>query len=265
MDLMPPPLDDNAIAEAWLAVFGVTSFLDGGRISINPAAAAKVQRLSGDIRYRTRRFLAGEAIGPMPSIPDIDFREVADALFEEPTQDDLAARLHHFPESILPGLLVAAGKGLEYLRQALPVTRIATTLTTEYRDPSPRDADAFERKFAVADDILLAFDLLGAGRLSGDQVETVATIYPTLYARAVADVPGLLVDIFGAKGEINIPAGRERQLQVFMRAENLNVDLAEAVAAAAADMAKEAGGRGGSQPSGKQPSVFDSASDSVAR
>ncbi len=266
MDPLPPPLNDQAIAEAWLSVFGVTSFLDGGKISVNPAAAGKVQRLAGDIRYKLRRFLAGEKTGPAPEIPEINFREVADALFEEATPEELSQRLTNFPESMLPGITIAAGKGLEYLRQALPVTRIAKSpLETDYRDPSPRDADAFERKFAVADDLPLAFDLLGAGRLSGDQVEAIATIYPALYEHAVNEIPSLLVDVFGDKGKIDMPAARERQLQVFMRNENLSDALVSAIAAASADLAKEPKGQGGSMPTGKMPSMFDAASDAVAR
>lgn len=254
---MPKKLDPS---ELWLAVLGITPFLDGGRISVSPSVDSSVQKLLPTIRQQLRLFLRSG--GPSPDIPDLDFREVGDALFGPMPGDELALRLSGFPEALVPGIVEGAVRGRNYLQQRFPITRHQTALALEYRDPSPHDAARFARLYSAIDDPLTVFQSLVAGRLSGDQQDAFAAVYPTLYDASWNEVFPALADVFAGKDKPDLPRKKQSQLEVFM-GQKLSPDLASVIAESTAALNERKEGGGGGGPDGKIPPLFESGLESA--
>jgi len=247
-------------AEQWLAVLGITPFLTTGKISLSASVDTSVQRFMPEIRLQLRRFLRSG--GPDVEIPELDFRQVADALFEPPPDDEVGARLMNFPDAVVPGIIKAAQRARSYLQQKLPVVRHQTAMTLEYRDPSKHEQARFARCYAVTDDPSLVFKALTAGRLAGDMVDAFAACYPSLYKATEAEVFEAISDVYAGKESPEMPRVKSVALNMLLGRE-LSKDLAEEIQKAAEKL-EEKPEQKRSGAIGKIPDLYASESERAA-
>lgn len=250
---------DDLIAETWLAVLGVSPFLDGGKISMSPSADVKVQRYPAEMNAQIKRFLRGK--GAETDLPSLDFRRIADALFEDPPEQEIMSRLMHFPEAMQLPIVQAAARAMSYLRQQLPVVRAQRGLSLEYRDPAKHDQARFERVFAAVDDPMTVMQSLAAGTLSGDQVDALAAVYPALHAAAQTYAFTCMADVFAGKDEPDMPSKKLAQMRLFLGSDDFSLELAEEIQAHAAGLAEQPSASGGGTT--KSADIMQSATDRV--
>lgn len=256
-------MNDQQIAEAWVGVLGISAFLDGGTVSSIPSAAFKVQGFENAIRTRLERFFT-RTKAREPDIPRISIREVSDALNVLPTESDAAERLQGFPPAVTIPIAGVASNGIRFLRDSMPNVS-SKGITNEYKEPSPRDAARFSQCYVIADDPLLALELLIAGQLASKHVDALAVVYPNLYELMREEIPAAMVEVFGGKTDrIELPPNREKQLFVFTRGQQVNPALNETIQRQGEDLqnARPKKRTGGGKPSTE---MFDSATDRIAR
>lgn len=248
-------------AELWLAAIGIAPFMGNGpRIPLSASLDRAVQGVIPEIRKQLRIFLRKG--GPAPAREDLDFRAVADAVFEPPNDAALAERITALPEDVQGPLVVAAARAVSFLRQRIPVTRKATALSLEYREPAAQDRARFARAYATVNDPLTAFRFLAAGRLSGEEKDALASVYPTLYETAVQEAWAAIADVYAGQEEPRMPRAKETQMQLFLGS-SLSGDVMAAVQQAVAQLEEQPEPKR-SSAAGKVPSLYESGSESVA-
>lgn len=233
------------LAQQWLAALGITVFLAGGKVRLDGGVERRVQTMETDVKALFKRFSSRRQFAPVPDEPDfardLSFEKLADDLYETADPAELQRRLEGFPGDLVGELGVAAARAMLWLRNRLPPVRYQTLGGLKYRDPSPRNKEAYLRVFDVADDPFGVLRSLESGTMSGDQIEALQACYPDLYTHWInIGVSSLTTADLSLK--------KEKQLSLFMGATALSSDISNVVQAMAEESQAEGQASGGSGP-----------------
>lgn len=250
------------LAEQWLAAMGITVFLAGGKVRLDRSVELKVQTMESDVRATFERFSSKRKFAKQADDPEfarsLSFEKLADDLYEPADPDELQSRLEGFPADLMPELALAASRTLMWLRSLLPPVRHETFAGLKYRDPSPRDKEAYLRAFDVADDPTSVLRELEAGTLSGDQADALGACFPELYGYWQTLALESLT-------ESELPLAKEKQLRLFMAATAISFDVSAVVQTMAAEATEEGQPQsGGGKPSDLGIDFYGSNADKLA-
>jgi hypothetical protein len=176
-----PALD----TEALFAVIGLARVL-AGRPTLHKYQWQKAADMPKDIRRRILRFIASDSFSPGNDVPDFDYGETLRHVTQEGhqlTPEQAQALLAVLPDQDMAlDLGVQAGRILTWADGIMPRDTEPSVLGARPADPDAHATADFRRVWQVALDPMHVLDELEDGSLADDQVQTLALLYPQIYA-----------------------------------------------------------------------------------
>ncbi len=228
-----PALPRDPDAEDLLASMGIGPLLEPGRrLRITAEMRHKASRLRPTMRAELRRFLRRDSLEGERDLADFDYTTALEHLTTlDPQQrmTELAAAAQD-PEAA--GLLVVAGRALQYLKGIIPARSRATITGPMSVPPSDYQKFKFRRAYAVMNDPLEVFRDMNEGNLSRDQVRTLQTVYPSIYDDAEKTLFEEMAVMKGEKPNLQFSREKAAQIENLWQTRSWTPELGRAMQAA---------------------------------
>lgn len=176
--------------ESVLAAMGVESILRAepkfGRNKFNEA-----RDLPKRMREAFDRFFATSKFEPGEDLPPFDYDDVLKLVSAGQTPEQTEAIKRVMPDADMAMELgIEANRIIAWANQTIPREQRQTITGAKLDPPSPESLATFRTRWQVACDPMVVVRDMLEGCLDDDQVQTLALLYPTLYAtmrQALAD------------------------------------------------------------------------------
>lgn len=227
-EVAPPELPDTEpqppaafSAEALMAVTGIKRVLEREPQKITAADKHAAAALPREMRRAVSRFLDPDTVPrQVPKMKRFDYAKALDQITKALEPQHLADLAGMFrPSDAILGAeyLALATRLLGYLQSILPIRTLKTMATTINVDPSDAEIARFRRAYDVVNDPMIVLRDMEYLMLVGDQVNTVATNYPTLYAMMRDRMALGMADELAKKKHWELPRRKDFQVQVLFQ------------------------------------------------
>lgn len=221
-----PPAEDT-----FAGIAGIDQVLADGPVRINAEMRHKAERLRPTMDAELRKFMKRATLEGERDLPDFDYKEKLRQLTELDAQARMAALAAPLGGED-PGLLVIAGRALQYLKGIVPARSRATILGPVDVLPSDYQRYKFTRAYSVIRDPLTVFRDMNEGNLSRDQVRTMQVIYPSLYEDAEKVTFEIMAEMKADNPKLEFTRDKVRQIENLWLTRSWNPELARTMQAA---------------------------------
>ena len=190
----------------------IKQVLAGGKVRITAEMRHGAERLRPAIRASLRRFLRRDSLEGERDLSEFDYNEQLEQLVRLDPEQRMAELAAGAPGEA-SGLLVIAGRALQYLKGIVPAKARATLLGPESVPPSDFQRYKFRRAYSVIADPMDVFRDMNEGNLSRDQVRTIKVIYPSLYDEAEKMLFMELAELKAVDPGVKLTRDKARQVE----------------------------------------------------
>lgn len=250
----------SLIAESWVAVLGLTSFIDGEDVNPDKPASSQVIGLEDEIKRIVTAFFLGRPLST--SRQRLRFDALAEALLQNPDIDSLAT-VGQWPDTVGAAMVVVISSGRSFLLSKMPRSFRSTPWGKEPQRPGQNVIDDFTEIWAVVESPLIALRTITTASFGKTEVEAFRTVYPSMYQKVVEIVIDTIAAFKAVDRDIDLDPRQEKQLATLLGTAEVDTRVAAAIRSLYGDPdAEEMKPRQSSIKTGLTPTAGQAASGS---